>query len=235
MQTLTVSNALLNVLRDRTDIKGPAKAILFVLADHANDSGQCWLSHASIAKESGLGKSTVRKHIKILGSLNEIKWTDRFTPEGDRDSNLYLVTLGGMPPRSTPPPRDSIPMPRHSAGVCHEVTEGVPPRSYKAPRKHPKEAPNLFDDAETLPFPSQDFRESWNEWVQHRREIKKPLTPLSVKQQLRNFAEWGEARSIAAIRFTIGKGWQGIQEPGNGGTPPAPAGTIVTAGRAFKA
>jgi hypothetical protein len=64
-----------------------------------------------------------------------------------------------------------------------------------------------------LPFSSAAFAEAWEDWKQHRKEIKKPLTFTSTKQQLQNFAAWGEVRSIAAIRFTIGNGWQGIREP----------------------
>ena len=44
-------------------------------------------------------------------------------------------------------------------------------------------------------------------------EIKKKLTPTSVTAQLREFSEWGEARSIRAIFHTIKKGWQGLKEP----------------------
>lgn len=58
-----------------------------------------------------------------------------------------------------------------------------------------------------------EFGEAWDEWVQHRVEIKKPLTPTSVRNQLRTFTGWGCKRSVDAIRYTIEKGWQGIREP----------------------
>lgn len=58
-----------------------------------------------------------------------------------------------------------------------------------------------------------EFSEVWAEWQQHRREIKKPLTPTSVTQQFRQLAAWGVPRAVAAIRHTIAKGWQGIREP----------------------
>jgi hypothetical protein len=64
-----------------------------------------------------------------------------------------------------------------------------------------------------LPIQSEAFREAWLLWCQHRTEIKKPLKPTSCDQQLKQLAEWGEARAIAAIRYTVAKGWQGIQEP----------------------
>jgi hypothetical protein len=64
-----------------------------------------------------------------------------------------------------------------------------------------------------LPIQSEAFREAWLLWCQHRTEIKKPLKPTSCDQQLKQLAEWGESRAIAAIRYTVAKGWQGIQEP----------------------
>lgn len=58
-----------------------------------------------------------------------------------------------------------------------------------------------------------EFAEAWRAWEQHRREIKKPLTATSIERQLKKFAEWGPARAIAAIEYTIEKGWQGLREP----------------------
>ena len=65
----------------------------------------------------------------------------------------------------------------------------------------------------SLPIQTEAFKEAWNLWCQHRTEIKKPLKPTSCDQQLKQLADWGEARAIAAIRYTVAKGWQGIQEP----------------------
>jgi hypothetical protein len=67
--------------------------------------------------------------------------------------------------------------------------------------------------ATELPFNSIDFQEAWKEWVQYRKEIKHPLKPMMIKSQFKDFKEWGEDRTIAAIHHTISKGWQGLQEP----------------------
>jgi hypothetical protein len=62
---------------------------------------------------------------------------------------------------------------------------------------------------------TEAFAAAWTAWLQHRREIKKPVTPGSQteKEQLKTLEEWGETRAIEAIRYTIFKGWQGIREP----------------------
>lgn len=58
-----------------------------------------------------------------------------------------------------------------------------------------------------------DFRDAWGRWVKHRSEIKKPLKPTMVTEQIEQFAQWGPERAVAAIKWTIAKGWQGIREP----------------------
>ena len=55
----------------------------------------------------------------------------------------------------------------------------------------------------------------WNNWEQHRIEIKKKLTPTTKRQQLAKLAEMGEARAIAALKHSLAGGWQGIFEPDN--------------------
>uniref|UniRef100_A0A6M3L5Y7 Uncharacterized protein n=1 Tax=viral metagenome TaxID=1070528 RepID=A0A6M3L5Y7_9ZZZZ len=106
-------------------------------------------------------------------------------------------------------------------------------REEKKEKKEKKEAPPkaavsvAFDPLKTELPPQLDtpcFRSVWSEWARHRIEIKAKLTPTSVKQQLAEFAEWGERRAIAAIRHTIKKGWRGIREPdGSDGKPATPA------------
>lgn len=59
----------------------------------------------------------------------------------------------------------------------------------------------------------QDFFRAWATWITHRQEIKKPITPTSAAQLLKQFEQWGTRRAIAAIEYTIAKGWQGLQEP----------------------
>lgn len=95
-------------------------------------------------------------------------------------------------------------------------TEDVSPTS-----KHPPLPPK----GEELPFDSEEFKAAWESWKSHRKEIRKPLTPTSIKQQMKQFALLGETLSIETIQYTIGKGWQGLVVPesapkANGTKPP---------------
>jgi hypothetical protein len=64
-----------------------------------------------------------------------------------------------------------------------------------------------------LPFESEAFRKAWEEWKQHRKEMRKPITPLSVVKSLGDLRNMGEARALEAINHSIKNGWQGIFEP----------------------
>lgn len=57
------------------------------------------------------------------------------------------------------------------------------------------------------------FRDTWDLWVQHRKELKKKITPTAQKLQLRKLSAWGEAKAIVAIETSIESGWQGLFEP----------------------
>jgi hypothetical protein len=57
------------------------------------------------------------------------------------------------------------------------------------------------------------YADEWNEWLCHRREIKKPMTLRSQRAQLSAFDGWTVDRIKAAISHSIANGWQGIFEP----------------------
>lgn len=64
-----------------------------------------------------------------------------------------------------------------------------------------------------LPFSSDEFLEAWSEWEQHRREIKKPLTPLAIKRQIKRIKAMGETEAIASIDRSISARYPDIYLP----------------------
>lgn len=85
-----------------------------------------------------------------------------------------------------------------------------------------------------MPFSSPEFAEAWSDWIAHRKEKRAPIKPTMAKSQFKKFAEWGETRSIAAIRYSIFNGWQGMFEPtpGKSNSPDLMA-QIIANGKAF--
>lgn len=60
---------------------------------------------------------------------------------------------------------------------------------------------------------TERFKSAWRDWEEHRRQIRKKLTPKAVELAVQKLAEMGHDRAIAAIEHSIANGWQGIFEP----------------------
>ena len=106
---------------------------------------------------------------------------------------------------------------RQASRRKRDNTVTLPSRSSHAPCVTREEKRREEKKEDKPPFPPcldcDEFREVWTAWIAHRKEIKKPLTPTSIGQQLRKLSEWGLSRAIEAIRHSIANGWQGIFEP----------------------
>lgn len=150
-----------------------------------------WHDHCPTYVKGGLAK---KGQVIAIGTTSEL--------EAEQDSGTTLgttlaTTLACTSEVSSTKPSLAKP----------SQTKPNPPISPKGER------PRFDASKVVLPIQTEAFQEAWNLWCQHRTEIKKPLKPTSCDQQLKQLAEWGEARAIAAIRYTVAKGWQGIQEP----------------------
>jgi len=59
---------------------------------------------------------------------------------------------------------------------------------------------------------SDEFQTAWEEWLQHRKEIRKRLTPLAAKKQLALLGRYSPDIAIEMINRSIINSWQGIFE-----------------------
>lgn len=86
-----------------------------------------------------------------------------------------------------------------------------------SPNGDPPPKPPKGGDGGRIPLPenlrTEEFKTAWADWVRHRKEIKHALKPTQAEKLMAKFARWGPERAIAAINFTIEKGWQGLKEP----------------------
>lgn len=55
-----------------------------------------------------------------------------------------------------------------------------------------------------------DFFRTWNEWLDHRRDIKKPLNQNMVKAQLKMMNREGAAVAIETMEQSMAQGWVGL-------------------------
>lgn len=57
------------------------------------------------------------------------------------------------------------------------------------------------------------FISAWVEWIAYRKEIKKKLTPRSIKLQIKALSSYGISGAIESINQSIQGGWTGLFEP----------------------
>lgn len=95
-----------------------------------------------------------------------------------------------------------------------ETPVNVPSVVERKPRK-PRKKPELYSEQAGLvlnQLADDKFAIAWQSWLEHRREIKKPVTKHAADLQLRRLRELGDTRAIALIEYTIERGWQGLHE-----------------------
>lgn len=129
---------------------------------------------------------------------------DRQTEDAGRSQTATV------PNPTQPNPTPNTPQPPGGAGGGMKKSEESSQKGESSGTGSAKRKP-----AEMPPMPqalavSPEFVAAWADWCEHRRESKKALTPLSVKEQYRTLAELGPERAVYEIRRAIRGGWQGI-------------------------
>jgi hypothetical protein len=72
---------------------------------------------------------------------------------------------------------------------------------------------SFLKDTSELPYSSPPFHEAWKDWQTHLRERRQKCTPTAERLQIRQLAEMGETRALAALRHSTASGYTGLYEP----------------------
>lgn len=59
---------------------------------------------------------------------------------------------------------------------------------------------------------TQEFHETWLDYVEYRQQRKPKLTAIGMKRLLGRLAKWGNERAVAALDYSMAQGWQGVFE-----------------------
>lgn len=207
-----------------------------------NKTGIAWPSYETIGEVCGMGRATVARTIKSLqnrphplivkvgkpfgGTCQYRVVSPIVSKEELLDSNSLTGSTNEVPPIVSP--ENCNRSPNETPIVSPEALEGNPTKGIQL-RKSKRDFP-------PLPFSSPAFADAWAEWQQHLTEKRKTITPLSAKKGFMDLAKMGESRAIAAINYSIGRGWAAIFEPSGAAipTPPAESNVIMINGRTFK-
>lgn len=188
-----MSNSLLTNIRENIpEVRGPSRAVLMALADRANDSGKCWPSLATIAKDAGVCLSTVKTALRKLRSGGFITWTNTTTEDGDAGTNNYQLTVwgraGDAPPKAGDAQRRTAPAPR----VRQEPAEGRAGDGHKASMEAQRETLLALDAASPDPPTGNRKRPNMDQaeaiYQAYPRKEKKPPALKSISKALDDYA-----------------------------------------------
>jgi len=194
----------------------PAEFRVFChLVRNANKQGIAWSPYRRMIEITRLSKSTIRRCIETLeadhklirkvgkpfGGSCRYRLTAIVPPEGQKAAS-NSATRAPIEAAPIVPPANRNSSTRGTPIVPPEGQEGYLLKGIHLRVSNKEEI--------QLPFSSDEFREAWSDWQQHRREIKKPLTSTSVRYQLKDLAALGEAGAIAKLTRSITSGWQGM-------------------------
>lgn len=79
------------LLRDAVDLTGPELLVLAALLSRANTTGQCWPSHATLAREARCSPSTAKRALGRLREHGLVSWEQRRDDRTGQSSNLYTT------------------------------------------------------------------------------------------------------------------------------------------------
>lgn len=199
---------------ERTDLSQSETLVALALADHSDDSGECWPSLERIAAKARLQK---RQTQRVVQRLEEIGLVQVERAVGRRNTNCYRFTFHEQQKGVT-----ATPFIEAAKGVTGDVkkvspvTEKVSPVTRKGVTAMSPESPGTVIEPSEEP-PGLD-REAWNRFLSYRKEIRRPIKPASIPASQRLLAGFG-ADQAAVVEQTVGNGWQGLFPLKNGPAP----------------
>ncbi|MGQ4246044.1 helix-turn-helix domain-containing protein [Bordetella bronchiseptica] len=129
-------------------------------------------------------------------------------------------------PRSSCTPANPAVTTAAVAVVPPQIPQSPPQQLRSNNQEQPKEQPGTTNkrvrkpkapgfDAMTVDLPDWLPAESWERWVRHRVQLKKPITEEAARQQIADLGTFlGQGhKPDEVIRYCIGKSWQGLFPP----------------------
>ncbi|MHC4413352.1 MAG: hypothetical protein ACYSW6_10370 [Planctomycetota bacterium] len=147
---------------------------------------------STIQKMTGLSERTVQRATR---QLEEMGWLidDGKHPSGTNMWRIPIPDIGGD--MVTPP----------------EVTESHPPGDMVTPKpsfNRKKNQENGIPDE----LNTEEFMTTWKDFKLHRKQIKKPMTPLAETRMLNKLSQNDVGIAVKMLDRSIENGWQGVFE-----------------------
>lgn len=182
------------------------------LCRRAGDNGRVFEGVKKMAAGCGMSEKQARRALHTLEERGWLSLVPRFREDGSQTTNDIILNT----PRRTirPAPLDSQTTPPGLGDRAEVNPSEVNPSEGKTPLT-----------PQGVELPEWLSEEVWGDWLQHRREIKKPMTATASQKLL---AKLGRLRDqghdpASLIDEAISNGWQSVYEPKGVGKVPGAA------------
>jgi hypothetical protein len=196
------------VLEAIRGLRPTERLVLLVLANYADaQNATCWPSLNKLADQCEVRKETVKRALRRLEAAGLIATDERFDRSGRQTSNLYILQFTATTDRDVPPTETTPPRGAQTTGG--RGAKKTPPTTLNR-KKNPKK--KQLGDAVPIPenLKTAEFLSCWSEWLEFRREKRKPVSARAAKIQLRKLSEIGPVQACATIDQSIQNDWQGL-------------------------
>lgn len=225
-----------------TNLQPEDRHCLLTLFLFQGDNESAFCRQEVLADEIGVHPRSVRRSLQRLNEAGAVVST--WQAVNGIPIRVYAINFDGLrsiqrgngrTPASYPEPADGRTPVSASVGhqrPIHQDTSVLHERSNERSKQRSKGGRDSKTASSGQAYPDNlrtaEFQSAWQQWVVHRREIRKTLTPTTTAQQLAKLSAWGPQKAIRAIHQSIEHGWQGLFDPDDrkGGTA---SGTDATA------
>jgi DNA-binding PadR family transcriptional regulator len=194
MKYYTISQSALTLLTsERADhLEDSSTSIWKILPDHVEDSS----------------RSARARHIKQYTEKQTEKQKPLTPLQGEEESSAVASHSSVELNQPNLFPTEITANAKVSFATAHF---NDPPKMANAIRAGFKKNPPPRNIPTELDTP--EFNTAWNEFLQHRKEKRAPMTPTAQKNMFGKFTAWGVESAVAAIDTAISNGWTGVFEP----------------------
>jgi hypothetical protein len=202
------SEAIKCVMESLGDIRGSTPRFVYLLlaVHHNRETGQCNPGYDRLAILAGRSRDSIKRGVKELVKRGVVVITKR--GRGSGNSNHYRLT-------ALPGDKGALMhhKPEEYGGVDAPINgvNGALVPSYggvNAPRIIREKKSKEKKSAE-IPLPhGEQFGAAWQEFFQHRTEIRHRLTPTASKRILAELAAVSESAAVESLHEAIAKGWR---------------------------
>lgn len=161
------------------------------------------ITRQTMCKETGYNVETVSKLVAMLEKSGRIKYSRRTNEIALKNWPKYNSSDS---PKIQACVDEELRHVKNKALIQYQYSIDASSQQKEEQEQEQKE------EQEQLPH-GEDFKKSWTDWKEYRRQARKKMTPATVKSQLSQLGKQPENIAIAMIEQSIGNGWTGLFGP----------------------